>query len=100
MGALGFPYVISFTNTLLPKELDFHALQKCEEEEEDIGGKVRGNGTLFMISPFTRISPYQMLIWTRALLILDNCPASHASNHTFSTPCEIKPSNSSSPPLV
>jgi hypothetical protein len=32
--------VISFTNTLLPKELDFHA-----EEEEDIGGKVRGNGT-------------------------------------------------------
>jgi len=33
------------------EKMDFHALQKCEEEE-DIGGKIRGNGT-HLVHDFT-----------------------------------------------
>jgi hypothetical protein len=50
-GGIGFPQEISLTDTLLPKELEFYALQNCEEEE-DIGGKVRENA-IHLVHRFT-----------------------------------------------
>jgi len=50
-GGIGFPQAISLTDTSLPKELEFYALQNCGEEE-DMGGKVRENA-IHLVHRFT-----------------------------------------------
>jgi hypothetical protein len=50
-GGIGFPQAISLTDTSLPKELEFYALQNCGEEE-DMGGKVSENA-IHLVHRFT-----------------------------------------------